>query len=135
VSGPTTLELIQDYYAAFNAGDDEGMLALLTDDVVHEINQGGQETGKDAFRAFLSRMSASYREELRDLVFFVSEDGRRGAAEYVVSGTYLRADTGLPAARGQTYVLPGGAFFSVRDGRISRVTNYYNLENWLAQVR
>ncbi len=23
----------------------------------------------------------------------------------------------------------------VRDGRIARVTNYYNLEDWLAQVR
>ena len=29
----------------------------------------------------------------------------------------------------------GGAFFEVRDGRIQRVSNYYNLEDWLAQVR
>ena len=33
------------------------------------------------------------------------------------------------------YVLPGGAFFAIRDGLIARVTNYYNLEDWLAQVR
>jgi steroid delta-isomerase-like uncharacterized protein len=53
----------------------------------------------------------------------------------VVHGEYLEADEGLPPAHGQTYVLPGGAFFGIREGRIARVTNYYNLEHWLAQVR
>jgi ketosteroid isomerase-like protein len=32
--------LIRAYYAAFNAGDAEGMLALMTDDIAHDINQG-----------------------------------------------------------------------------------------------
>jgi len=40
----------------------------------------------------------------------------------------------LPAASGQNHVLPGGAFFDIRDGRISRVSNYYNLRDWLTQV-
>jgi len=31
-------------------------------------------------------------------------------------------------------VLPGGAFFTLHEGRIARVSNYYNLEDWLAQV-
>ena len=57
------------------------------------------------------------------------------AAEYVVHGEYLIADDGLPPANGQKYVLPGGAFFDIRDGSISRISNYYNLEDWLAQVR
>ena len=58
----------------------------------------------------------------------------RAAAEYVVEGTYLVADEGLPAARGQTYALPGGAFFEIAGGQITRVTNYYNLQDWLKQV-
>ena len=62
-------------------------------------------------------------------------DGARAAAEYLVQGEYLAADKGLPPARGQRYELPGGAFFDIRDGRIARVSNYYNLEDWLAQVR
>ena len=57
------------------------------------------------------------------------------AAEYVVHGDYLEAGDGLPPANGQKYVLPGGAFFDIRDGSISRISNYYNLEDWLAQVR
>jgi hypothetical protein len=31
-------------------------------------------------------------------------------------------------------VLPAGAFFELKDGKISRVTNYYNLNDWIAQV-
>ena len=126
--------LIDTYYAAFNRGDWEAMLACLADDVVHDLNQGPREHGRDAFRAFLGRMDRSYAEQLRDVVIVASGDGARAAAEYVVHGRYLATDEGLPPARGQAYVLPGGAFFDVRDGRITRVTNYYNLQDWLAQV-
>ena len=128
-------ELVLAYYAAFNRGDWDGMLALLADDVAHDLNQGPRETGREAFAAFLQRMHRCYREQLRDVVVLASQDGSRAAAEYVVHGEYLVADDGLPPANGQEYVLPGGAFFDVRDGLIARVTNYYNLEDWLAQVR
>lgn len=110
------------------------MLAQVTDDVAHDINQGGREVGKAAFAAFLARMEASYKEELRDIHIMVSPDGTRAAAEFVVHGTYLKADANMPAAHGQAYVLPAGAFLQLRDGRISRVTMYYNLADWLAQV-
>jgi steroid delta-isomerase-like uncharacterized protein len=129
-----SVALVQSYYAAFNAGDFEGMLALLTDDVVHDINQGERESGIQAFRAFMARMNGSYREQLTDIVVMASADGTRAAAEFTVHGTYLTADEGLPPARGQRYVLPAGAFFDIRDGRIARVTNYYNLQDWLRQV-
>ncbi len=130
----TTADLIRSYYDAFNRGDREAMLGYLTEDVVHDLNQGGRETGVAAFRAFMARMDRCYREQLRDIVVMVSEDGRHAAAEYVVHGTYLADDDGLPKANGQTYVLPGGAFFEVSDGRIARVTNYYNLQDWIDQV-
>lgn len=127
-------ELVLTYYTAFNRGDWDGMLALLTDDVAHDLNQGARETGREAFAAFLQRMSASYREQLREIVVLASLDGDRAAAEYVVHGQYHHTDEGLPPASGQTYVLPGGAFFEIRDDRIARVSNYYNLQEWMAQV-
>lgn len=131
----TALALVEAYYAAFNAGDRDAMLALLTDDVAHDLNQGPRETGRAAFAAFMQRMDACYRERLDDIVIMASTDGRHAAAEYVVQGLYLADDAGLPPATGQTYVLPGGAFFDITDGRIARVSNYYNLEDWTAQVR
>jgi steroid delta-isomerase-like uncharacterized protein len=125
--------LVRRYYDRFNAGDWDAMCALLADDVAHDLNQGGREIGRDRFRAFLDRMARSYREQLRDIV--VMGDGAgRVAAEYIVDGEYLATDEGLPAARGQRYSLPGGAFFDVTGGRIARVTNYYNLPVWIALV-
>ena len=129
-----SIELVLGYYDAFNRGDRQGMLALLAEDVVHDLNEGRRETGKAAFAVFMQRMDASYREQLRDIVVFATQDGDRAAAEYVVHGEYLRDDEGLPPAKGQKYVLPGGAFFEIRDDRIARVTNYYNLQDWIAQV-
>ncbi|MBS0584197.1 MAG: nuclear transport factor 2 family protein [Proteobacteria bacterium] len=133
MSNPTA-DLIRRYYAAFNAGDWNGMLDALSDDVVHDINQGRREAGKPAFRAFLAHMERCYREQLSDIVVMVSEDNARVGAEFVVHGEYLATDEGLPPAKGQKYILPAGAFFDVRDGRIARVTNYYNLPDWTAQV-
>ncbi|PBJ84325.1 isopropylmalate/homocitrate/citramalate synthase [Lysobacteraceae bacterium NML93-0399] len=131
----TTVQLVTACYADFNAGDRDAMLALLTDDVAHDLKQGAREQGRDAFVAFMQRMDTSYRERLEDIVVMATDDGHRAAAEYVVHGEYLADDAGLPAANGQRYVLPGGAFFEIRDARIARVSNYYNLEDWLAQVR
>ena len=128
-------DLIQRYYAAFNARDMDAFLGMLTEDVAHDINQGGRETGKAAFAAFMTRMNRSYREEIVDLAVFTEPTGKRAAAEFTVLGTYLATDAGLPEARGQTYRLPAGAFFEIRDGKVARVTNYYNLQDWLAQVR
>ncbi|HET9622972.1 MAG TPA: ketosteroid isomerase-related protein [Kofleriaceae bacterium] len=129
----TDLELVTRYYDAFNRGDWDAMCALLTDDVAHDLNQGERQVGRAAFRAFLDRMARSYREQLRDVVVLGNGGGRVGA-EYVVEGEYLATDEGLPAARGQRYTLPGGAFFELRGGQIARVTNYYNLASWLRQV-
>lgn len=129
-----TLTLIERYYAAFNAGDMETFLDLLSDDVVHDINQGESETGKTAFADFMQHMNRCYRERLEDIVVMANDDGTRAAAEFVVNGEYLATDEGLPEARGQRYRLPAGAFFELRDGRVARVTNYYNLPNWVDQV-
>lgn len=130
----TTRDLIHAYYAAFNDGRTDDMLGFLADDVAHHVNQGGIRHGRAAFAEFSAHMTECYREELRDIVVMVSDDGSRAAAEFNVHGRYLVTDEGLPQAAGQSYVLPAGTFFDIRDGRIARVTTYYNLHDWLAQV-
>jgi steroid delta-isomerase-like uncharacterized protein len=131
----TTEKLIRDYYAAFNARDWNGMLALLTDDVAHDISQGGRETGRDAFKAFMAHMDTSYREKVRELVVMVAAGGTRAAAEFELDGEYLKTDGNFPQAKGQRYTLRVGAFFDVKNGKIARVSNHYNLKDWLAQVK
>ena len=129
-----TKSLIAAYYDAFNAGRTDAMLDLLHDEVEHHVNEGQIRRGKALFARFNAHMTESYKENLTDMVIFANEAGDRAAAEFVVNGTYLKTDEGLPEARGQTYRLPAGSFFTIRDGRIARVTTYYNLADWMRQV-
>ncbi|MBO6639406.1 MAG: nuclear transport factor 2 family protein [Roseitalea sp.] len=134
MSQDETRALIKRYFDAFNASDYEAMADLLHEDVAHDINQGGREIGREAFRRFNAMMSKHYRETLRDIEIMVAESGVRAAAEFTVDGTYVATADGLPPANGQAYSLPAGIFFEVDDGRISRVTTCYNLKDWIAQV-
>ncbi|WP_338275034.1 MULTISPECIES: ketosteroid isomerase-related protein [Roseicyclus] len=129
-----THALITRYYAAFNAGDIDAMIACLSPDVAHHVNEGQVRRGTIAFRAFCDHMARCYAERLDDMVIMTTPDGTRAAAEFTVHGTYLATDKGLPPAHGQTYTLPAGGFFTIRDGQISRIVTYYNLADWMAQV-
>jgi len=129
-----TRAVVAAYYAAFNAGDIEAMTALVSDDVIHDVNQSERREGKDRFHAFCARMAHHYREQLQDIVIMVSEDGMRAAAEFNVIGTYAETETGLPVASGQKYVLPAGAFFALHGDKITRISTYYNLTDWIMQV-
>lgn len=134
MSQAETRTLIERYFDAFNASDYDAMEALLHEDVAHDINQGAREIGRDAFRRFNAMMSKHYREHLRDIEIMVSQSGVRAAAEFTVDGEYIATAEGMPPATGQNYSLPAGIFFEVDDGRISRVTTYYNVAEWISQV-
>jgi len=129
-----TVALIEKYYKAFNQGDLTTFLGLLSDDVVHDINQGTQQIGKEVFKKFMDHMNECYKERAYDLVIMSTDDGDRAAAEFMIEGTYLKTDKGLPEAKGQTYQLPVGAFFTIKNNKITRVTNHYNLQDWLRLI-
>jgi steroid delta-isomerase-like uncharacterized protein len=129
-----TRATIKAYFAAFNAENPAGMLACVTPDVEHRVNEAGIRHGAEKFAEFCTHMGVSYRERLTDIEIFINETETRAAAEFIVHGTYLQTDPGLPPALGQTYTLPAGSFFALKDGKISRITTFYNLNDWIAQV-
>lgn len=130
----TSLDIVKQYYAYFNQKNWEGMLSLLDPEVRHEPNQGEVRIGNEKFTEFMQHMDESYEETLSDMVFFSASDDSRIAAEFVVNGTYKKAEEGLPPAHGQQYLLPAGAFLEVKNGKITRVTTYYNLPLWIKLV-
>lgn len=113
------------FHNAFDRGARAGMLSLLADNVVHDVNHGPREVVKPAFAACLQRVSTSYSKQLRDIVVMAARDDHRAAAEFVAHGTFIADDAGMAAVRGQPYVLPGGACFALRDNRIRRAS-YFN---------
>ncbi|WP_234735876.1 nuclear transport factor 2 family protein [Tellurirhabdus bombi] len=130
----TALETVQQYYNYFNQKDWNGMLSLLHPDVRHEANQGDVRIGIEKFTEFLQHMDESYEETLTDMVLLSEPTDTRIAAEFVVNGIYKKAEEGLPPAHNQTYVLPAAALLEVKEGKISRVTTYYNLPLWIKLV-
>ena len=129
-----TVELVTRYYDAFNRCDKQAMLSCVADTIRHDVNQGGRREGKALFAEFCDHMEECYKEHLSDIVIMTSDDGRRASAEFTVNGTYKKAEAGLPPAKGQNYKLPAGAFLEIENGKIERVTTYYNLPEWVRQV-
>ena len=127
-------DLIQKYYDAFNARNYDGMAELLTEKVAHGINEGPVQIGRTEFRAFLDVMDHHYEETVTKLEILTGQSENRMAAEFQIDGVYKVTSEGLPEAIGQKYQLPVGAFFDIENGKISRVTNYYNLSDWISQV-
>jgi steroid delta-isomerase-like uncharacterized protein len=75
MSEAATIMLIRRYIDAFNAGDRDAMLACLSDDVAHDINEGERQIGKEKFRWFLGMMDRHYRERLEDVVVMARAAG------------------------------------------------------------
>jgi steroid delta-isomerase-like uncharacterized protein len=126
--------LIQKYYQAFNQQNVELMLQCLHPQIEHDINEGATEVGLDQFRLFLYRMNTHYREQLTDIKIMTDESGSYASAHFTVNGTYLSSDKGLPPARGQNYKIPALGYFEILDGKIKRVSTYYNLKKWIEAV-
>ena len=98
------------------------------------LNQAERQIGKKKFRWFNAELARHYDERLADIAIMVAPGGVRAAAEFTVHGSYKATAEGLPPANGQSYTLPAGIFFEVDDGLITRVTTYYNLQQWIDQV-
>ena len=127
-------KIIQAYFDAFNQSDIDALLALLHDDIIHDINEGERQIGKQAFRTFYAEAMGNFDETRSDIAIMVAESGGRAAAEFTRRGRYMNTGAGLPEANGQKYSLQGGAFFEVDDGLITRVTGYFNKADFIGQL-
>ena len=83
------------------------------------------------FRSFMDKMNRATASGSPTSSSWKAPTVKRGAAEFTVNGEYLATDEGLPEAKGQKYVLPAGAF-EIRDGKVARISNYHNLNDWIA---
>ncbi|MCR4269083.1 ketosteroid isomerase-related protein [Nitratireductor sp. ZSWI3] len=130
MSEQETRALVTRYLEAFNAGDHEAMLALVGEEVAHDPFDAEREIGRDKLRWRLGLFARHFDERLADIAVMVAPGGVRAAAEFTIRGTYRATADGLPQATGQSYVLPGGLFFEVDDGSITRISAYRNPATW-----
>ncbi len=135
MSETETRDLVGRFVAAFNAGDHEAMLALLSEDVAHDLPKGTREIGRERFRWFLGLSGRHFRETWADVAVMVGDGGVRAAAEFTRRGTYQTTADGLPPASGQRYAVAAGLFFEVDDGLITRVSDHSSQATLAAVLR
>lgn len=127
--------LIHTYFETFNKKSWSEFFALLHPEIIHDINQGSAEIGIAAFHKFMDHMNDCYDEQIVDRVIMVDETGKHASCRFTVKGKYLKTDSTFPAAHGQTYSLPAASLFEIDGQKVKRVTTYYNLNDWLKQVK
>ena len=127
-------KMMNDYVAAWNAHDMERVLSFCTDDVVFEevpmekVWRGKKEAkdfAKDTFTNF-----PDFKIEVKSGF----SAGDQGAGEWVMSGTFAHSSNPAMPATGKKFSIPGVGINEYSGGKISRVTNYWNLASFLQQV-
>ena len=119
-------ELVERYLDRYNAKDVGAMLDLFAEDVVFESvsNTTGviRTTGKDELRG-LALMSVEYFEQRQQTPVAWVVEGPRVAVEI---DYWCRLAKDLPEGHkaGEEMKLRGASFFTIREGRITKLVDY-----------
>jgi len=125
--------VLDEWAAAWSAHHTEKILALYTDDCVHEdVTFGVVKHGKAELRAFAEGTFAVVPD------FTVVVTARCGAdtwglLEWVLSGTHHGNLPGLPAT-GKRFSVRGVTIVELREGKIRRCSDYFDAATFMRQV-
>lgn len=128
-------KMFKDYAAAWNSHDVEKVAGFFTEDGVHEdVAVGSVFHGKNELKAGISPLFAAcpdFKLELKSV--FGTADWV--AQEWVMTGTQTGAFSGLGIpATGKSFSIRGASITKLREGRIARNTDYWNLISMLQQL-
>ena len=117
--------LIDQTFAAYSAGDLDGFVAGMTQDMYYEDNSGGPLRGRDAFKNYASgwfnACSAGKLTPGRKII-----SGNEAAVEMLFEGTHDRADMfGVPAS-GTPLSFHFVVLLQFADGSLCELKAFYN---------
>ncbi len=125
---------LEEWLAAFNAGDTDRLLALHADDALwEEVAIGLSARGPDQIRAHLEALFAAVPDIAYEATNVVAADNQ-AVVEWVVIGSYTADFPGLPPAAGQPFSFRGASVFELEDGKIRRYTEYWDAYAFLVQL-
>lgn len=116
--------------AAVNSRDIEKFLSFYTDDCVYEdIAVGKVNRGKEELKAFFTAMFVwSPDVKIEEKSIFSSGDWV--ATEWVMTGTHT-GDLPEMSATGKSFSIRGASIIQLRDGKVSRQSDYWNMASFL----
>jgi steroid delta-isomerase-like uncharacterized protein len=126
--------LVLGWTDALNRGDADAAAAYVTEDCVFtNIGTGQRLVGRDAAREDFVALIAMYSEMRIEKTTFLSTADGHYATEWIMTGVHTGDVPGLPAT-GKPFRISGAGFGEIRDGKLARVTEYWNMAEFLIQV-
>jgi steroid delta-isomerase-like uncharacterized protein len=119
--------------AAWSSHDMDQVLPLYTDNSVHEdVTIGAVKHGKEEIRAFGHDFISGFPDFKIEMTSgFVAGDF--GAGEWIMTGTHAGDRPGRPAS-GKAISVRGASIAELRDGKIRRVSDYWDMATLLRQT-
>jgi steroid delta-isomerase-like uncharacterized protein len=126
-------QLVDELYTAWSLHQPERIDAIFTDDGVYEDVAGGQiHRGKEEIKQLL-RAAFSWAPDFRVTMVSLIVGENAAATEWVSEGIQTGPLGELPAS-GNSFRVRGASTLAFRDGKIARVTDYYDMATFLRQL-
>jgi steroid delta-isomerase-like uncharacterized protein len=133
VDTSTNARLVQDWARLLSPHQLDSLLQLFTDDVIYEdVTLGAVNVGKQALRAFAENFLLVFPDVTLELSSTFTTT-THGGAEWVMRGTQTGDLPELPAT-GKRMALRGVSMFEFTEGKIRRVSDYWDRASLLAQL-
>lgn len=129
-----SIEVVKKYYEAFNNKNANAIVDLCDPDVANDLNQGDTQIGKKNLKIFLETAWAHFDEKVSNIIYMSNHDQTKIATEYLVQGVYYKTKPGLFEANNQNYEICPATIFTIKNGKIIRMTRYYNAKKWFEMV-
>ena len=127
-------EILKAENAAWNSHDVDMIAAFYTDDCIKEdVAVGVHARGKEAMNVVNRGAFAAVPDMKIELTLVVSS-GATAATEWTMSGTYSGKRPGAAPVTGRPFSVRGATIMQLREGRISRVSDYWDSAQFLQQV-
>ena len=125
--------VLEEWAAGWSAHDVDKVAALFTDDCVYEdVPLGAINHGKEELKAFGRPFFQAFPDFTIELTACFAADAW-AAMEWLMSGTHEGDLPGMPAT-GKSFSVRGSTILELRDGRIRRNSDYWDMATFLKQV-
>ena len=126
-------QTLEDLIAAWSSHDVEKLLLLFTEDCIYEdVTMGAVNRGKSELKLFAGAVLGAFPDFKMELKSGFT-GGNWAAAEWTMSGTHKGDLPGIPAT-GKGFSLRGSTICELRDGKIKRLSDYWNMVTFLKQI-
>jgi steroid delta-isomerase-like uncharacterized protein len=131
------IAVVRSLFERFNEGDLDGAAALVTDDFeLLDVADGRTFNGRVGLREWLGMFRTALPDARAEIVNVLAEGGRV-ASQHIGRGTHdgpFVSPAGTIPPTGRPVELLIGEFYELRDGRIARMTAYYDTAAMMRQL-